>query len=179
MDTQQEFIEYVLYLANNTPNLTLTKLYKLLWFANIEYADTYGEIMIKDVFLRKQFWPVPQMWKDYLDTIRESETQEDENIKLEFSTYNQYSYIHLIPKRKPNPDYFTDADISVLNNVIKIYGSKSAKELSVISHDQAWNNAIEHAKIDISTDMKNSKFKDAILDQYDDIVFMTQMRIYA
>lgn len=55
MNTQQEFIEYLLYIANRCQNITLTKLYKFFWFANLEYAERYGSLMVKDVFIKKQF----------------------------------------------------------------------------------------------------------------------------
>lgn len=61
MNNIQEFIEYVLYLGNHCPNLTLTKLYKLLWFANLAYADKHGGVMIRDIFLKQKYGPVPEI----------------------------------------------------------------------------------------------------------------------
>ena len=52
---QQEFIEYVLYIASRCKGITITKLYKLLWFASIAHADRYGSLLVKDVFLKMPF----------------------------------------------------------------------------------------------------------------------------
>lgn len=179
MNTQQEFIENLLYIANRCPDITLTKLYKFFWFANLEYAERYGSLMVKDVFIKKQFWPVPEEGKDYIDTVRDMLGQEDENIKLVFSQDMGYTYIYVQPKRKENPEYFTDAEKEVLDRIIAKYGRASASELSDLSHDIAWNAADMHRKVDITKDIKKQEFVDGIREQYDDVVFVKQMKTYA
>ncbi|MBP9812741.1 SocA family protein [Candidatus Gracilibacteria bacterium] len=178
MNTQQEFIEYLLYIANRCPNITLTKLYKFFWFANLEYAERYGSLMVKDVFIKKKFGPVPEEGKDYIDMVREMPNQEDENIKLVFKQ-ETYISIFIKAKRAENPDYFTDAEKEVLDAIITKYGRTSATEISDLSHDTAWNEADMHRKVDITKDIKKREFVDVIREQYDDVVFVKQMRTYA
>lgn len=111
--------------------------------------------------------------------VRDMPGQEDENIKLVFDQDMMYRFIHVKPKRKENPEYFTDAEREVLDAIIAKYERTSASELSELSHDTAWNEADMHRKVDITKDIKKQEFVDIIREQYDDVVFVKQMRTYA
>ncbi len=178
MDNRQEFIEYVLYIAKNCKGLTLTKLYKLLWFANIAYADEFGGILVKDVFIKQKFWPVPQLGREYIESVRASKGSQDENIQLKFSHINGYEYIHINALREYNPDYFTETDRMILDKTIQKYGSDTATNLSAMSHDIAWQEAGMYAMINITRDMKKAQNKPIVEEQYDDVTFLTQSMIY-
>ena len=179
MNTNQEFIEYVLYIAHKCPWITLTKLYKLLWFASIEYADLYGGILVKDVFMKKQFWPVPELGKDYIDSVRGAYWQKDENIQITSKIVNGYEHICIEPLRAYDSEYFTEYDISVLDAIIAKYGKERATDLSKLSHDTAWDTARMHGKVDITLDMKESKYKPIVEGLYDDITLLAQAVKYA
>lgn len=179
MDNRQEFIEYVLYIAKNCKGLTLTKLYKLLWFANIAYADEFGGILVKDIFIKQKFWPVPQLGREYMESVRASKGSQDENIQLQFSNIDGYEYIYIHALREYNPDYFTEIDRVILDKTIQKHGSVPATSLSTMSHDTAWKEASMYAMINITRDMKKSQNKPIVEEQYDDITFLTQSLIYA
>ncbi len=176
---QQEFIEYVLYIANRCPRIGITKLYKFFWFANIMYAERYWGIMVKDVFIKWKHWPIPEDGKNYIDLVRDMENSEDENIKIITEIYPPYQSIQIEAKRKEDPDYFTQADREILDEIIQKYGKYTATEISDISHDKAWKEARMFGKVDITKDMKVKKHIPVVKELYNDIIFLKQMRTYA
>lgn len=183
MFDQKAFINFTLYIAHKLKEmwvlLTETKLYKLLWFTSIALADEQGSLLLQDVFLKRKFWPVPEQWHNYIDSLKLSETKQDEDIKIKIEFDYPYEYHIIEPLREYDESYFTESDKKALDKIIDKYWRQTASELSGLSHDTARNEVDNYQVIDITKDMKNEYYKDIIKEQYLNIIWIINKIKYA
>lgn len=187
MHNKETNIQVVLYIANKLKEkwieLSETKLYKLLWFASLWMADNAYSLIFHDVFIKKQFWPVPENLNAYIDEIKESQTGKDMFISVRQESKNGfgdgYKQNTIEALQQYDEKYFTPNMKKALDETIKKYGSEKASKLSDISHSKAWNDATDHNLVDITKDMTNEDYKEIVKEQYEDIVYILKKLKYA
>ncbi|MDD2487490.1 MAG: Panacea domain-containing protein [Candidatus Gracilibacteria bacterium] len=186
MFNEDEFIQYVLYISNKFADLNLylteTKLYKILWFSNLRYADKYGALLIQDVFIKEPYGPVPEIGQEFIQSIIKSDTKTDGNIKITISfwgeIFNQKKSHKIEPVKKWDNDYISQNQKEVFDEIIKEYGNLNSKNLSDITHlNEAWKSGDDWKAIDITKDMTNENFKDIVAEEYNEnIVLIKKIR---
>ena len=146
-------------------------------------ADNKWDLILQDVFIRKQFWPVPENICDYIQDIKTSENWQDAHIKITqeakdwFGPWYTQNTIEAL--QDYNEDYFTPSSKQALDETIKIYAPEKASKLSDMSHSKARNKANNRQLIDITEDMTNDSFKELIKEQYEDTVYVLTKLRYA
>ena len=146
----------VVYIANRVSNLSKTKLLKLLYF-----MEEYSTVRFQTPFLGVTYevWQAGPVVKDIFIDLSETPILLDGYIKKVI--INNKTYI------KPIVDFsdeeFSDNDMIVMDDIIKRYGDKPAKELVNITHNEnsLWymvakrNNLIEQFK---NKEINNSSY---------------------
>ena len=187
MITQDINIQVVLYIANKLKEkgveLGETKLYKLLWFASLWMADHKWSLILQDAFIKKQFWPVPEYLREYINDIKTSKGSQDSYIKIiseEKEWYRGwYSQNTIESLQSYDPDYLTQDIQEALDFTIEKYGGKSAGTLSDMSHSTAWKDADDGKVIDITKDMNQEKYKELVKEEYQNTIWILTKIKYA
>lgn len=163
--------------------LNETKLYKLLWFASLDYADNNGDLLFSDLFIKKDYWPVPELGYDYIDNVKSK--WKDEFIEISTSFWNSFSSNGKENKIKHlsqvDEDFLTESMKESLDYAINNYAKKSATELSLITHKKwnAWDVASYWSVIDLTIDMQNHSMKELVKERIDEIKVLLRTLKYA
>jgi len=138
---EQKLQNMILAFANSkhVTNLGLTKLYKLIYFADVRHLREHGRTITGLPYIKLQNGPVPNNVDHTVRTMARNGSVLYETKKLSDS-----HYIHKIDSGsiKTNSNVFTENEIDSILWSIKKYGKKTATALSEISHEEpAWNYA--------------------------------------
>ena len=124
----------VVYIAERIPNVSKTKLLKLLYF-----MEDYSVKRFHSPFLGIPFevWQAGPVLKDIFIDL--SETPIILSDFVEKIVKNDKTYIK--PKKQFCDDEFSDNDITVMDDTLKYYGNMTAKQLVELSHkeDGLWH----------------------------------------
>lgn len=129
----KKIIQALAFLGSHMPgdSLSAMKAYKLLWLADRCHLRQNGRTITGDRYFALPKGMVPTDAKHLLDgDTTEMETPEgylDNWIRRS----GQYSFKVV---NTPDLSEFSQSDIDVLERVVAVYGEKSAKELSELSH---------------------------------------------
>lgn len=187
MHMQDTNIQVVLYIANKLKEkgieLWETKLYKLLWFASLWMANNQWSLILKDAFIKKQFWPVPENLREYIDDIKNLKSGQNEYIKITLEHKNWYRWEYkqntIEALQDYNDDFFTPSMKEALDKTIEIYSWESAGTLSDMSHSDAWKEAEDDKVIDITKDMTEDKYKELVKEEYQNTIWILTKLKYA
>ena len=127
------------------------KLFKIMYFAQREYLETYGLTIVEDTFKARQLGPVPSL------TYKVVKMAENEDKSLDLNDFmssvrvdkNQKVYATAMP----DMDYIADMEKEELDKTIAKYGKIDSKELSEMSHDTAYKAVCERMKDDPQKDV--------------------------
>ena len=119
----------------------LHKVFKIMYFADKKHLKKFGRTISGDKFSAMKSGPVPSSSYDILKGAREDGISYYSMFKDFFSIeYN----INIIPKIQADLDELSDSDIKILEEAIYENQHLSFKDLTLKSHDKAWNNAINN-----------------------------------
>lgn len=132
------------YMAQRVPDLSKTKLLKMLYF-----MEEYSVLRFKTPFLGLPFevWQAGPVVKDVFVDLSEIPVLLDgfvERVQVDGATYVK-------PVAEFSDDEFSDNDMVVMDDIIKRYGAKSAKELVQLTHEVGspwWKVANEHGLLE-------------------------------
>ena len=132
------------YMAQRIPNLSKTKLLKMLYF-----MEEYSVLRFNTPFLGLPFevWQAGPVVKDVFVDLSEIPVLLDgfvERVQEDGATYVK-------PVVEFCDDEFSDNDIVVMDDVIKRYGNKTATELVQLTHKEGspwWKTAKEHSLLE-------------------------------
>lgn len=132
------------YMAQRIPNLSKTKLLKMLYF-----MEEYSVLRFNTPFLGLPFevWQAGPVVKDVFVDLSEIPVLLDgfvERVQEDGATYVK-------PVVEFCDDEFSDNDIVVMDDVIKRYGNKTATELVQLTHKEGspwWKTAKEHGLLE-------------------------------
>lgn len=129
----KKIIQALAFLASHMPEERLSKMkaYKLLWLADRCHLRLNGRTITGDRYYALPKGMVPTDAKHLLDgepTVMESPQGYLEQYIVKEGEYS-YKVVNF-----PDMTEFSKSDIDVLGKVLEIYGDKSGKELSDLSH---------------------------------------------
>lgn len=138
-------INYILYFAENVPQLWKTKLNKLLFYTDFSFFKEYIMSLTGLKYLKFQYGPVPKEYEGivwYLEKLGFIQA-------IPTETYNYPGEI-IIPLCQHDPDVFSDEEYQILEKVKNKYGNYNSKDISEVSHqEKGWletplNNVISY-----------------------------------
>lgn len=154
----------VVYIASHTNNLSKTKLLKLLYF-----MEEYSVRRFHTPFLGLPFevWQAGPVVKDVFIDLSEAPILLDGYITKKVKGDATY----ILPIRDFCDDEYSDNDITVMQEVMKKYGSKTAKELVALTHRKGslWYNAASKQDLLVSFEKKLMNNSDIVIDFSEDL----------
>ncbi|GAB1347316.1 Panacea domain-containing protein [Cloacibacterium normanense] len=125
----------IVYLSQNIPHLSKTKLLKLLYILDEISIKKSGLPFLNLKYKVWKFGPVSE--ELFIDLSSETKLLED---YIEKNSDDGVNYIH--PIVDFNDDEFSDNDIDLMDSIIEKFGNKSAKELIAYTHrvNSPWYN---------------------------------------
>lgn len=131
-----QLILHVARYSEGDPTFGKVKLAKILYFADfVSYRD-YGAPITGARYIKRQLGPVPNDFFDILDEMQGSgEIFIRDEKAFPGSTYD---YQRVLARRTADLVEFSGRDITVVNDIIKDFWNKSAKEISDLSHGIPW-----------------------------------------
>ena len=149
----------VVYIASHTKNLSKTKLLKLLYF-----IEEYSVRRFHTPFLGLPFevWQAGPVVKDVFIDLSETPVLLDGYDTKE--VVGDATYI--LPAKSFVDDEFSDNDLLVMDEVMKKYGDKTAKELVGITHRKGslWYMVAERNNLLASFENKLMNNSDCVID---------------
>lgn len=128
----------VVYIANHVPDLSKTKLLKLLYF-----MEEYSVKRFHTPFLGLPFevWQAGPVVKDVFIDLSETLVLLDGFVKKEVKDWNTYIYAI----KEFCDDEFSDNDIVVMDDMLKKYGNMTATQLVRLTHQKGslWHRVAE------------------------------------
>jgi len=122
----------ILFFAERVRDLGRVKLNKLLYFADFDHFEKYGEAITGDVYLNHELGPVPSHIQDVLaDMIRERKVEVVSEPLIDFVRFRLKP---LVPCRA---DAFAPSEIEMLCSVVAKWGAHTAREIVMASHGEA------------------------------------------
>lgn len=149
----------VVYIASHTSNLSKTKLLKLLYF-----MEEYSVRRFRTPFLGLPFevWQAGPVVKDVFIDLSETPVLLDGYVTKEIKGDATY----ILPIRDFCDDEFSDNDITVMEEVMKKYGNKTAKELVALTHKKGtlWYNTASKQNLLVPFKNKLMNNSDIVID---------------
>lgn len=133
-------IQAILYVAHAIgERKDIHKICKTLYYADQMHLSKYGRSITGDVYIAMNYGPVPSNIEDIFKAMRGDSYFSDQvdDIKEYFYFVNKYI---LKTKKEPDMDFLSDSDVECLDSAILKCKDKSFKELTIMSHDLAWEN---------------------------------------
>ncbi|MDR3195212.1 MAG: SocA family protein [Endomicrobium sp.] len=133
----KKFKEAFIYILNKVGakvNVGQTVLYKILYFIDFNYYELYEEQLMGLKYIKNTYGPTPI---DFAKLIKQMQKDGDcEEIRTKYFNCEQTKYL---PKRTAILAEISAQEIKHIDETLKRYSDKSAKELSEISHkDIPW-----------------------------------------
>lgn len=126
----------ILYIAShpNVRKLGDTKLYKLIYFADVDSLREYGKSITGSDYIKYKHGPVPSRAEKSVKSLKK-----DGYIHTELVRHGSYTRNAISALKEPDLSVFEPNEIDRIDHICKVLGSKSASALSGISHDEpAW-----------------------------------------
>ncbi|MHB1006596.1 MAG: Panacea domain-containing protein [Chloroflexota bacterium] len=146
-----KFKELVLYVSKKTaddPRAGATKLNKILFFSDVLAYGQHGQPVSGATYVKLDNGPVP---KQLLRTKAELVSAK-EACEVNQQYFNRMQK-RLIPMREPDLSVFSPAEIALVDQVIELFQSCNASDVSEISHawSVGWQVARDSAEIPYET----------------------------
>lgn len=138
---KEKLIEVVLYVINATKGLDYYHVFKILYFAQQKHLCKWGSRIVADDFVAMQYGPVPT---ELYSAVCGKTAYAKELIPLfekAVGFAGKDAANTLLPKRLPNMNYLSPAEIESLDRSIEENKGLSFGELVEKSHDSAWKAA--------------------------------------
>lgn len=151
VDDQKTIIACLLYVLDKTAGLDVYHALKVLYFAEREHLVDYGMRMTEDDYFAIDYGPVPTALYDATKGRANSQCPQLLSLYKEaVKRAGKDAPNVLLPKRKPDMDYLSEAMVECLDKSILANCCLPFGELMRKSHDAAWQEAFEEGKGKIS-----------------------------
>ncbi|MDE5846251.1 MAG: SocA family protein [Muribaculaceae bacterium] len=142
----QKIKAVILYIMQRFPEgVDYIKLFKILYFAQRDHLVRYGKVIVDDSFKALKHGPVPTYTYKGLQIAEGKVLEGDFEYFLsgiEVRDKKVFALVH------PDMDYISGADRRSLDASIDKYKDTDPYDLSDLSHDSAWQEAILRMKDD-------------------------------
>ena len=136
-----------LYVLRQCGETDYVHLFKILYFAERQHYANYGKRLVPDVFCALERGPVPSFLYDALKVssgLHSVASNDSLHIIADvIAPGGGECYYMVQAKEEPDMDELSQAEIESLDLSIKENLSKTSKQLSMESHDGAWETAWE------------------------------------
>jgi hypothetical protein len=139
----RELILYVSAESQSDPKFGATKLNKILWWSDFLAYGQRGKPITGVEYMRLPQGPVP---KRYLPVSEWMQQAGELGISV-VPTRGGYTQKRPVALRPANLSVFSAAEIAIVNQVIGMLRSKTAKGVSTLSHGKAWEVATDKESI--------------------------------
>lgn len=127
----------------NVKQLGVTKLWKLIYFVDATALRSHGSTITGSEFVKYPFGPVPSRGEKTLKAMKREKLLATEQRKI-----GSFSQTFVTAMMSPDMKLFSAEELAVIDEVCRAFGSKTAKELSELSHaEPAWALAAELDKL--------------------------------
>jgi uncharacterized phage-associated protein len=165
----------LVYFAEHTENLGVTKANKLLYYLDCEHLLRYGRAVLKDKYVKNPFGPVPSETYNRLVDIRELNcaknpfrTGFDEGHELMFEyvsvipeQIDGYMLDRIVPKKDFERIWFSESEVEIMEELSAKYYNTTAIELVQQTHRESpYNKADMFDFIDIKLYLKDHNVSD-------------------
>jgi len=139
IDKFKQVLLYIVSKVGSRPNIGQTALYKLLYFIDFDYYEKYQKFFIGATYIRNTHGPSPV---SFAKIARELENQGKlVEVNNKYFGYDQKKYL---VTSEPEVSALTAQELKHIDDELERLASKSAKELSDLSHiDTPWRVAKE------------------------------------
>ncbi len=127
----EEAILFFLDRANNG-HLGKTKLMKLLYYADFDHAEQYGEPITGATYRKYPQGPVPVEASGVLDEMTRSGT-----IEVEERSSGPYTQFRFAALRHPNVQVFGDTELAILDDVVTRWEYVPLNSIVAATHAEA------------------------------------------
>jgi hypothetical protein len=141
-DLLRELILYISDQCEEDKGFGLTKLNKILYFADFMSYARYGEPITGVSYIKLPKGPVPQP----MLAVRK-QMEADLEILIRLRDYHGYPQHRVIALREANLEKFKPRDIALIDSVIRKLADETAAEVSARSHGRAWRAVRNHERI--------------------------------
>lgn len=146
-ESVEKFKQVLLYITEKVgalPNVGQTVLYKLLYFCDFDYYEKFEEQLIGAKYIKNHYGPTPVAFRKIVDDMVNN--GEIEEVKTKHFDYDQTKYL---PVKKADLTGLSAREIQHIDEVLNRLASKSATELSDLSHkDVPWITAEDGKEVD-------------------------------
>ena len=126
----KQVLLYILEQCAGRPNIGKTVLYKLLYFSDFNYYETYEEQMTGVTYKKLQYGPIPAEFSGLADLMEKN--GEIKKLKTEYRNYPQERYIPLV---KADLSKLKASEKEIIDKVLTAHADKTAVEISNYSHE--------------------------------------------
>jgi uncharacterized phage-associated protein len=131
----KQVVHYVIARCDPT-ELGNVKLHKILYFADmLHFMDRHVPLTGAD-YIKQQFGPTARHLGSVLD-----ELEREGQIRVSTGTYYGFKKKDYVCVAEPDPAAIGNEAQALLNDVIEFVIGRSAKEISELSHNRAWETA--------------------------------------
>lgn len=130
----REVLLYILAKVGARPNIGETVLYKLLYFIDFDYYETYEEQFIGATYIKNRYGPTPTHFHKLIESM-----EKDGDIVRVAKEYYSYPQTKYLPCREPNISKLSATELDTINDVLRRLGDMNATQISEYSHkDIPW-----------------------------------------
>lgn len=132
----QKLEELMVYVSRHprVSDLGLTKLWKLLFYIDREALRSLGHTVTGSEYIKYEHGPVPSRGEKHLKKLCREQA-----VACRQRDHAGYRLNEVSSLRAPQTGVLSDDELAVADAMCKVFGRKTAKQLSEISHeDPAW-----------------------------------------
>jgi uncharacterized phage-associated protein len=145
------------YLSTKSPNLSLTKLLKLIYLIDeTSYSRTGSPITWFDY----KVWKMGPVAEELYNELKFDQSLVQNGVKInlekfiktEYTFISGYSQLTILPVGDYNLDDFSPFEVALMDNIIEKFSSCSAAQLVDILHTQGtlWHQSVNENKLDLN-----------------------------
>ena len=143
----EKALHVILWFSNRLSNPDYHNISKLLYLADKEHLAKYGRLICGDQYIAMKHGPVPSGVYDMLKAVRgDGWSTHKDTLKDSFSVEGKSQ---VIPLKEADISVFSDSDLECLENTFVKYGHMGFQELTVLTHDEAYDRVDENDVMDI------------------------------
>lgn len=136
-------------------SVDMHKVFKTLYFADMEHLSRYGRSITGDVYIAMNFGPVPSKTDDIFKAVRGDSFFSDQagDLKRYFHFHNNYM---VRADMECDMDWLSETDVECLDDSIAKCKDKSFQQLTDMSHGLAWQRTARNRAISVKDMLRES-----------------------
>lgn len=130
----KQVLRYIISKVGSRPNIGQTTLYKILYFIDFDYYEKFEEKLIGATYIKNIYGPTPISFAKIVKELEKDGLLVE--VKNKYFNYDQTKYFIT---SEPDVSELSAIELKHIDDELERLASKSAKELSELSHiDTPW-----------------------------------------